>query len=216
MIKIQNISKSFPMGHYHVEVLRDFSMEIKEGELIAVTGPSGAGKSTLIHIIGGLERPSKGKVLFRGKDVYGLSGAELDIYRNTNVGFVFQSHYLLDDFSALENVTIPALLAGMDRRVAAIRAKKLLGAVGLEGRALHHPKKLSGGEQQRVAVARAMMNNPTIILADEPTGNLDRANSLVVQELLFNLKNTGMAVVIVTHDTELSEQCERTIKLEKV
>ncbi len=216
MIKLRNISKSFPMGQYHVDVLKDFSMDINEGELIAITGPSGAGKSTLMHIIGGLERPSDGKVFFRGKDVYGLSGAELDKYRNSNVGFVFQFHYLLDDFSALENVTIPALLADVEGKEAEARAIELLDMVGLKDRTSHHPKELSGGEQQRVAVARALMNRPTIIMADEPTGNLDRANSVVVRDLLFSLRNTGMAVVIVTHDAGLAEMCDRIIKLEKV
>ncbi|MDR0454013.1 MAG: ABC transporter ATP-binding protein [Deferribacteraceae bacterium] len=216
MIEIKNISKSFSMGQYSIEALREFSMEIKEGELIAITGSSGVGKSTLMHIIGGLERPSAGEVMFRGKNIYGFNSAELDRYRNGNVGFVFQFHYLLDDFTALENVTIPALLAGKDKKEAQARAGELLETVGLKERVAHYPKELSGGEQQRVAVARALMNNPTIIMADEPTGNLDRSNSLAVQELLFNLKNTGISVVIVTHDTELSERCDRIIKLEKV
>ncbi|GAB7141133.1 ABC transporter ATP-binding protein [Deferribacterales bacterium RsTz2092] len=215
MIKLSNITKSFETPAGMLTVLNDLSLNIEAGKVHAVTGQSGAGKSTLLHIIGGLDMPTSGKVLFNGDDVYAMNGPALDKYRNKNIGFIFQFHYLLDDFSALENVTMPALLAGKPTDVAHRRAEELLVRIGLQDRLAHYPKELSGGEQQRVAVARAIMNEPSLILADEPTGNLDRAASEVVQELLFSLKAPSVAVIIVTHAPNIARLCDTEIKLEK-
>ena len=199
-----------------LQVLKDLSLDINTGDLLAVTGESGSGKSTLMHIIGGLDRPTSGEVLFNGaQDIYRLDSTGLDDYRNKHIGFVFQFHYLLDDFNALENVAVPALLSGQSLNEAKVRAEELLYKVGLKDRLSHHPKELSGGEQQRVSVARALMNRPTVILADEPTGNLDKANSEIVQELLFSLKPENIAVVIVTHDQNIAAQCERVLQMQK-
>jgi lipoprotein-releasing system ATP-binding protein len=219
-LRLENISKSFTIdlgkkGKNDLKVLNGVNLEVAAGESLAVTGPSGAGKSTLIHIMGGLEHPSGGKVFFEGADIYSLSGKELDLYRNRKVGFVFQFHYLLDDFSALENVAIPALLGGGSFTEARERAEELLLQVGLQDRLHHHPKELSGGEQQRAALARALMNNPLILLADEPTGSLDRQNSETVQELILNLPKTGVALVVVTHDMELASKAQKILHLEK-
>lgn len=216
LISLKNVVKSYPVGREELLVLDNISLDIDEGDLLAVTGPSGAGKSTLMHIMGGLEKPNSGDVLFKGAEIYNLHGTDLDKYRNQNVGFVFQSHYLLDDFTALENVAVPALLAGANMREASERAETLLASVGLSDRTGHFPKELSGGEQQRVALARALMNNPTMILADEPTGNLDKANSRTVQDILFALRDRGIAVVIVTHDQQIADQCGRVFHLQKV
>jgi lipoprotein-releasing system ATP-binding protein len=219
-LRLENVSKSFTIdlgkkGKNDLKVLNGVNLEVAAGESLAVTGPSGAGKSTLIHIMGGLERPSGGKVFFEGSDIYSLNGKELDLYRNSRVGFVFQFHYLLDDFSALENVAIPSLLGGGSFAAARERAEELLVQVGLQDRLHHHPKELSGGEQQRAALARALMNYPLILLADEPTGSLDRQNSDTVQELILNLPKTGVALVVVTHDMELASKAQKILHLEK-
>jgi lipoprotein-releasing system ATP-binding protein len=219
-LRLENVSKSFTIdlgkkGKNDLKVLSGVNLEVAAGESLAVTGPSGAGKSTLIHIMGGLERPSGGQVFFEGSDIYSLSGKELDLYRNRKVGFVFQFHYLLDDFSALENVAIPALLGGGSFADARERAEALLVQMGLRDRLHHHPKELSGGEQQRAALARALMNSPLILLADEPTGSLDRQNSDTVQELILNLPKTGVALVVVTHDMELASKAQKILRLEK-
>jgi lipoprotein-releasing system ATP-binding protein len=215
ILELKNIYKSFDMGSHSVSVLEDFSINITQGASLALTGPSGVGKSTLLHIMGGLERPTAGDVLFKGEDIYTLPSKALDKYRNANVGFVFQFHYLLDDFTALENVMLPARLAGDSEHDAKKRAEALLSRMGLADRFEHTPKELSGGEQQRVALARALMNNPTILLADEPTGSLDKQNSLLVEELLFGLKDMGVALVLVTHDTELAARADKSIHMAK-
>jgi lipoprotein-releasing system ATP-binding protein len=219
-LRLENISKSFSIdlgkkGKNELKVLNSVSLEVKKGESLAITGPSGAGKSTLIHIMGGLERPSVGNVFFEETDLYSLNPKELDLYRNKKVGFIFQFHYLLDDFSALENVAIPALLGGENIDGAKRRAEELLVRVGLQDRLYHHPKELSGGEQQRAALARSLMNYPSILLADEPTGSLDRQNSEIVQELILNLPKTGVALVVVTHDMELAAKAQKLLHLEK-
>lgn len=216
IMEVRNLCKNFHMGEHTVKVLENISFTLGAAESLAITGPSGAGKSTLIHIIGGLERPSSGEILFKGQNIYQMPSHSLDRYRNSNVGFVFQFHYLLDDFSALENVMMPALIKGDDMTKAKGRAEELLRLMGLQDRLPHHPKELSGGEQQRVALARALMNSPTMLLADEPTGSLDRQNSQTVQELLFGLQAMGVALVIVTHDPELAQKAGRSIHLEKV
>jgi lipoprotein-releasing system ATP-binding protein len=216
LITLRNINKSYDMPNGGpLEVIKNLSLKISSGELLAITGQSGSGKSTLLHMIGGLDKPSSGEVLFEGADIYALSDSKLDEYRNRHVGFVFQFHYLLDDFNALENVAMPALLAGATLAKSKERAEALLEKVGLKDRMTHHPKELSGGEQQRVSIARALMNKPTMLLADEPTGNLDKANSEVVQGLLFSLKADNIAVVIVTHDQNIAAQCDRAQQMFK-
>jgi lipoprotein-releasing system ATP-binding protein len=218
-LRLENISKSFSIDlgkeKNELRVLNGINLDVNKGESLAVTGPSGAGKSTLIHIMGGLERPTEGKVFFEATDLYSLNQRELNIYKNKKVGFIFQFHYLLDDFSALENVTIPALLGGTGLNEAKERAESLLVQVGLKDRLHHHPKELSGGEQQRTALARSLMNNPLILLADEPTGSLDRQNSEIVQELILGLPKTGVALVVVTHDMELASKAQKLLHLEK-
>ena len=215
ILQLDNIVKSFDMAGYKLDVLKDINVSVKSGSALAITGSSGAGKSTMLHIMGGLERPTSGKVLFRGQDIYKGGSAALDRYRNMHVGFVFQFHYLLDDFSAFENVLIPAVLAERADKAAEERAGALLERMGLKDRMSHFPKELSGGEQQRVALARALMNEPALLLADEPTGNLDKANSRAVQDLLFSLADEGMAIVIVTHDNEIALQATERLHLEK-
>ncbi|MDR2104216.1 MAG: ABC transporter ATP-binding protein [Deferribacteraceae bacterium] len=219
LLSLKNICKSFTidLGRHKSElkVLNGVNLKVNRGESLAVTGPSGSGKSTLIHIMGGLERPTKGKVLFEAADIYSLNNRELDIYKNRKIGFIFQFHYLLDDFSALENVAIPALLGGGKLSEATKRAEALLVQVGLKDRLHHLPKELSGGEQQRTALARSLMNNPLILFADEPTGSLDRQNSEIVQELILSLPKSGVAIVVVTHDMELASKAEKILHLEK-
>ncbi len=216
MLELKDISKSYTIGENTLTVLDGFNETINEGELIALVGPSGAGKSTLLHIAGGLDAPSGGQVLFEGRSIYSLKEAELNRYRGSHVGFVFQSHYLLDDFTALENIMLPRLILGGDKKNAEKDAKALIESVGLSDRAGHFPSELSGGEQQRVAVARALVNGPKILLADEPTGNLDRGNSDAVMDILASLSEKGVSVVIVTHDEALASRCRRRIRLEKI
>lgn len=216
ILTLTNISKSFDMGKFNVNVLQNVNLSIRKSEFFSITGPSGAGKSTLMHIMAGLEKPSGGQVFYGVQDVYKLSGNSLNRFRNNNIGFVFQFHYLLDDFTAVENVMIPALLGGAPREKAKERAAALLNEIGLDGRHEHLPKELSGGEQQRVAIARALVNSPSLLFADEPTGNLDKANSETVQNILFSLPQKGISVALVTHDIELAEKADTRFHLEKV
>ncbi|WP_273267048.1 ABC transporter ATP-binding protein [Flexistipes sinusarabici] len=216
LVELININKTFKKGPAVINVLNDFNLAIKRGEFISIVGPSGVGKSTLLHIIGGLERPDSGIVNFEGRGVYKQKNADLDSYRNNEVGFVFQFHYLLNDFTAIENVMMPAMIGKSPKNEAAKRAAEILEKVGMSDRQSHYPMELSGGEQQRVAVARALMNNPKLLLADEPTGNLDKKNSYGVFELFKKLNEEGVTVVIVTHDEHLSGLSDKEIKLEKV
>lgn len=216
MLELKNISKSYEVGENSLVVLSDFNETIEKGELIAIVGPSGAGKSTLLHIAGGLDAPSGGEVFFEGRSIYSLKEADLNGYRGNSVGFVFQSHYLLDDFTALENVMLPKLILGGDKKSTEKEARALIESVGLSDRLSHFPSELSGGEQQRIAVARALINNPKILLADEPTGNLDRGSSDAVMDILISLSEKGVSVVIVTHDEALSSRCRRLIRLKKI
>lgn len=216
MIELKNICKSYNMGDSTLTVLQDFNEVINEGELIALVGPSGAGKSTLMHITGGLDKPTSGQVIFKGESIYDFKEAELNNYRGHQVGFVFQSHYLLDDFTAKENIMLPFLILGGDKKEAEKKAISLLEKVGLLDRANHYPTELSGGEQQRISVARALINSPKILLADEPTGNLDRVNSDAVIDILSSLSDNGVSVVIVTHDELIASRCKRQIRLEKI
>lgn len=216
LVELININKTFKKGPAVINVLNDFNLGIKRGEFISIVGPSGVGKSTLLHIIGGLERPDSGIVNFEGESVYNQQNARLDSYRNNEVGFVFQFHYLLNDFTAIENVMMPAMIGKSSKKEAAKKAAEILEKVGMSDRESHYPMELSGGEQQRVAVARALMNNPKLLLADEPTGNLDKKNSYDVFELFKKLNEEGVTVVLVTHDEHLSGLSDKEIKLEKV
>lgn len=198
-----------------IPVLRGVDLAIEPGESIAIVGPSGSGKSTLLHLLGALDRPTAGEVLLGGRRVEALDDEALAAMRNQYVGFVFQFHHLLRDFTALENVMIPQLVAGVGRGPAERRARELLDQVGLTPRASHRPRKLSGGEQQRVAVARALANNPPLLLADEPSGNLDMEASARLHDLLFELLGRHRsAMVVVTHSAELAARANRTLRLD--
>jgi len=215
ILKAQDIHKSFPIGKGNsLEVLRGIDLTIQRGEIVAVVGASGAGKSTLLHILGGLDRPTRGTVIVNGFDIFALSDERLARFRNREVGFVFQFHHLLPEFTALENVAIPAMILGKQFQEVSGRAFELLREVGLESRIHHKPSELSGGEQQRVAVARALMNAPQIVLADEPSGNLDTANSEALHSLIVELnRKKGQTFVIVTHNPGLSSLAHRIIKI---
>ncbi len=210
MIQIQNIHKRFG----ELEVLKGISMEVSRGELISVVGASGAGKTTLLQIIGTLSRPDEGSVVIDGTELSSLGDEALARFRNQKIGFVFQFHQLLPEFSALENVTLPALIGGMERDEAEARAVELLRRMQLLQRAGHKPSQLSGGEQQRVAIARALMNRPAVLLADEPSGNLDSKNREEIHRLFFELRDElGQTMLIVTHDERLAATTDRCIEL---
>ena len=210
MIKVSGILKSYG----DLKVLKGIDLEVREKEVVAIVGASGAGKTTLLQIIGTLDRPDAGTILYNGQDVGALSQRSLSAFRNRNIGFVFQFHQLLPEFTALENVSIPALIAGKSRAEAAERATELLSFLGLGDRLDHKPSQLSGGEQQRVAVARAIVNSPSLILADEPSGNLDTENKKELHNLFFRLRDTfGHTFIIVTHDPQLAAMSDRTIRI---
>lgn len=210
MIHITDIRKSFGQ----LEVLKGITLDISEGEVVSIVGPSGAGKTTLLQIIGTLDKPDAGRVVIAGTDVSDLSEHKLSAFRNRNIGFVFQFHQLLPEFTALENILIPAYIAGTPTSKAKQRACELLDFMGLKDRASHKPNELSGGEKQRVAVARALMNKPAVILADEPSGSLDTQNKQELHQLFFDLRNQlGQTFVIVTHDEQLAATTDRTIKM---
>lgn len=208
MIKVTNIEKSFG----DLKVLRGVSLEVKKGEIVSIVGASGAGKTTLLQIIGTLLPADSGEVEINGTKLFALNEKRTAEFRNRHIGFVFQFHNLLPEFSALENVMMPALIGGAKRKEAKQRAQELLSAVGLSERAEHKPAQLSGGEQQRVAIARALMNRPSVLLADEPTGNLDTHNRDEIQRLLFEVREKfGQTIVMVTHDERLAEMADRKI-----
>jgi lipoprotein-releasing system ATP-binding protein len=216
LMQAMGLSKSFFKAGKEIVVLRGVDLSIESGETVAITGPSGAGKSTLLHVLGTLETPSSGKVLFgQGRDrmdVFQLKDKELSEFRNRSLGFVFQFHYLLPEFSALENVMMPGLIAGHSRSVTMVQAKELLSFVGLSHRMEHRPAELSGGEQQRVAIARAVLLRPKVLLADEMTGNLDSVNTDNVINLVMNLNKTfGITIVMVTHDPVLAKRMHRVL-----
>lgn len=214
IISVRGLSKSFRMGNTEVAVLRGIDLDIPKGEMLSIVGASGVGKSTLLHVIGALDKPTSGQVIYDGRDVFSMSNGELAIFRNRNVGFVFQFHHLLPEFSALENVLIPSMIGGMEPKEAKHRAEALLEEVGLSGRLTHRPGELSGGEQQRVAIARALMTEPKVILADEPTGNLDTHTAQSVHELLKKLNHEkGLTSIIVTHNEKLAEMGDRTVRM---
>ena len=214
MIEAVDIKKWFQTPRGRVDVLRGIDLRIARGERLAVVGASGAGKTTLMHILGVLEHPSAGQVRFEEKDVFALKGRALDQFRNQKVGFVFQFHQLLPEFSALENVMMPALVARRGRQEASAMAEKLLVEVGLEKRLGHKPGELSGGEQQRVAIARALVLSPRLLLADEPTGNLDSGTTEEIYRLLDELHRThGLTMVIVTHSEKLAGRLDRVVHM---
>lgn len=210
MLRATQIEKSYGK----LPVLKGIELEIQKGEIVAIVGASGAGKSTLLHILGTLDHPDKGKVFIYDKDVFSQSPKNLASFRNKSLGFVFQFHNLLPEFSALENTIIPGLIGNRDEQQVRKRGQELLEMLGLGDRMHHKPSELSGGEQQRTAVARAMVNSPALILADEPSGNLDSKNAFDLHELFFQLrKETGQTFIIVTHNEHLSEMADRRIEL---
>jgi putative ABC transport system ATP-binding protein len=214
MIRISELWRSYPMGASTVHALKAVSLDIQEGEHVAVVGPSGSGKSTLLHIVGCLDRPTSGSYWFAGRDVSGLDEKELSELRGYHIGFVFQFFHLLPRLTALGNVEVPMLFAGMDRDERRAIAERALTAVGLEHRLDHRPDQLSGGERQRVAIARAVVMGPQLVLADEPTGNLDRTSAAEVMELLEAMNREGLTLIVVTHDTAVAERAKRVIRME--
>jgi len=214
LIQTTGLKKTFATDQGDIEVLRGIDLTIASGERVAIVGSSGAGKTTLMHILGGLDSPSSGVVQFEGANVLELKGAALDKFRNCSVGFVFQFHQLLPEFTALENVAMPTLIAGERRAVALKRAEKLLTEVGLGHRFTHKPGQLSGGEQQRVAIARALVMAPKLLLADEPTGNLDSGTTESIYDLLQQLHaRHSLTMVIVTHSEKLAQRMDRTLRM---
>lgn len=211
MIRLRGITKSFD----RLQVLRGIDLDIESGQVVSIVGPSGAGKTTLLQIMGTLDRPDSGTIEIDGTDISLMTQNKLAEFRNRKIGFVFQFHQLLPEFTALENVMIPAFIAGTGRRQARERAEELLSFMGLGGRAGHKPNELSGGEKQRVAVARALINRPAVVLADEPSGSLDSHNKEELHRLFFDLRDKfGQTFVIVTHDEQLAGLCDRTIHMQ--
>ena len=211
MITVKNITKSFG----DLQVLKGIDLEITLGEIVSIVGPSGAGKTTFLQILGTLDRPDSGTINYDGKEVNSLKEKQLSRFRNQQIGFVFQFHHLLPEFTALENVCIPAFVGNVSRNEAESRAREILSFLALADRLDHKPNELSGGEQQRVAVARALINNPSVILADEPSGNLDSQNKKELHELFFSLRDTyRQTFVIVTHDKDLAHMADRMLTMQ--
>ena len=210
MLEAKHIRKSYG----DLDVLRGVDLSIRSAEVVSIVGKSGAGKSTLLHILGTLDRPDRGQLLINGEDVFGMRDKKLAAFRNERIGFVFQFHHLLPEFTALENVCIPAYIGNRDQLMAERRGRELLDYLGLKNRSDHKPGQLSGGEQQRVAVARALMNEPAIVFADEPSGNLDSVNSRELHDLLFRLRDDfAQSFVIVTHNEELASMSDRRLEM---
>ena len=210
MIEIENLAKRFG----NLEVLKGISLKVKKGEVISIVGPSGAGKTTLLQLIGTLDKPNSGSIRFNGEELTKMSEKRLAKFRNKHIGFVFQFHQLLPEFTAMENIIIPALIAGSNRKEAEKEAMELLRILGIEERAHHKPSEMSGGENQRVAVARALINHPDVILADEPSGSLDSKNKDELHRLFFDLRDRfGQTFIIVTHDEGLASFTDRTIRM---
>jgi lipoprotein-releasing system ATP-binding protein len=214
LIQVQQLFKSYGNGAKHVEVLKGVDLAFSQGDRAAIVGASGVGKTTLLHILGTLDRPTSGKVLYEGRDIFTLNEKELALFRNREIGFVFQFHHLLPEFNALENTMMPCLIQGIPKIEAALRAETMLTLVGLKDRLSHKPGELSGGEQQRVAVARALVLEPKVLLADEPTGNLDLKTGESVFDLLQELNMVkGITLIFVTHNLKLAGQLPRQIQL---
>jgi lipoprotein-releasing system ATP-binding protein len=215
ILTTRNLCKTYKTGPLDIEVLKEINLELSAGEIVIIMGPSGVGKSTLLHMIGGLDRPSAGEVMIDGENIFVLKEKELAMFRNKSIGFVFQFHHLLPEFTALENVMIPGMMHRNDLGDVEKRARHLLDVIGLTNRIGHKPSELSGGEQQRVAVARALINDPKLVLADEPTGNLDKQNSLALYELILDLnKKMNQTFIIVTHNELMTSRAGRVIELE--
>ncbi|REJ80437.1 MAG: ABC transporter ATP-binding protein [Bacteroidetes bacterium] len=211
MIIAKDISKSYEA----LSVLKDVSLEIKKGEIVSIVGPSGAGKSTLLHILGTLDRPDNGKVMIDGTEITSMNSKSLSAFRNKKIGFVFQSHHLLPEFSAIENIMLPAMIAGQKPATIREKARELMKILGIDKRESNRPSELSGGEQQRVAVARALINDPAVVFADEPSGNLDSANAKSLHNLFFSLRDSlNQTFVIVTHSEELANMSDRKLHIE--
>ncbi len=217
VLHCEQLTKSFSVNQTDkdiVKVLNGVDISVNQGEFIAIIGASGTGKSTLLHLLGGLDRPNSGKVFWGASDIFSLKSEQLALLRGKKVGFVFQFHHLLNEFTAIENVMLPMLIQGERTANAKARALALLNRFSLANRKDHKPNELSGGEQQRIAIARALSNNPDILLADEPTGNLDTSNSQQLYDLLFELnKNDDLTTIIVTHNKELADKCDKTYQL---
>ena len=210
LIKLEGIRKQYG----NLEVLKGIDLIVNKADFISLVGASGAGKSTLLHIIGTLDKPSSGKILFDGKDIFAMNDRNLSEFRNKNIGFIFQFHHLLAEFTAKENICIPAFIRGVSKHEAEKKADQLLEMLGLSERAEHKPSELSGGEQQRIAVARALINSPEILLADEPSGNLDSENATELHKLFFRLRNElNITCIIVTHNEEFAHMAERQLKM---
>ncbi|PLX99386.1 MAG: lipoprotein-releasing system ATP-binding protein LolD [Desulfuromonas sp.] len=215
MVRVEEVNKSYGIGNKQVDVLHDINLTVAAGEKVAVVGASGAGKTTLMHILGALDRPTTGKVSVEGQDVFSLNGDDLDRFRNRTVGFVFQFNQLLPEFTALENVLMPGLIARMEENEIRSRATELLDEVGLAHRLTHKPGQLSGGEQQRVAIARALVMEPKLLLADEPTGNLDSRTSEGIYWVFQKLyEKRQLTMVVVTHSEQLASRMDRIVTME--
>jgi len=214
LLQCEDIIKNYQDGDNTVNVLSQLNMSLNSHELLAITGRSGSGKSTLLHILGTLDTPSKGRVLFQGQDIHQFTANKQAQFRNSQLGFIYQFHHLLGEFSALENIMMPLLIAGISKKIAKSRAVNMLMLVGLKDRAHHKPSQLSGGERQRVAIARALVNEPALVLADEPTGNLDTENAQAIFSLLRELRDQqGTSFVVVTHDNQLANKLDRVVNL---
>lgn len=214
LLVCENLSKVYREGALSTEVLKKVSFSMNEGEMMAIVGSSGSGKSTLLHLLGGLDTPSEGNVVFKGQQINQLSSDARAAIRNRDLGFIYQFHHLLPDFTALENVAMPLLIGGKDKAQAFAKATEMLSAVGLEHRSGHRPSELSGGERQRVAIARALVNDPALVLADEPTGNLDLRNADAIFELLGELnRRQRTAFLVVTHDMKLAHRLSRQLEM---
>ncbi len=214
LLKAQCITKSFEMKGGRLEILKGIDLEVAEGESLCVLGSSGAGKSTLLHILGTLDRPTLGKLFYKGQEITKNTDAELASFRNKSMGFVFQFHHLLSEFTALENIYMPCLIAGMSKKDSEEKAKILMEKLGIYERAKHFPSELSGGEKQRVAIARALVQEPEVLLADEPTGSLDSYNANLISDLFFSLKEQlGLTMIIVTHNRAFSGKFQRVLSI---
>ena len=214
LLSVRGLVKSYDSGDEKLHVIRNVDLDVAAGESVAVTGASGCGKSTLLNLIGGLDRPDSGSIISGGFRVHNAAERDLTEYRSRLVGFVFQFHYLLKDFTALENVMLPMVMAGTGKKAAAVSAEAVLERVGIAPRAAHYPSQLSGGERQRAALARALVNKPALILADEPTGNLDEEHKAVTADLIFSLiADSGTSLIIVTHAPDLARRAERRFTL---